>query len=175
MQVYCHRCGHEVQTESVYLERRVTTCRQCGTVLNITNQLVLPESAWPEPLLPQGLSITRQDDELIITRRWFSRHYIGFSFFALYWNAIILVMALNISLWLYVILPHAWIGLGFLYYILTGLFNSTTIRVNKDQLSVKHRPIPVFGNRTLLAHTLRQLYVKEYKDNRKYFYEIHAI
>jgi hypothetical protein len=179
MQVYCHQCGKEIPAQNIDFERRLATCPNCNTLLNISNQLVLSEPEWPNPLFPQGLAVTRQNDELVITRRWFRGHHLGLLIFALFWNGVLLVEAFAFLSWGYFLLPHTWIGLGILYYVLTGLFNITVITVNKKQLSVRHRPFPAFGHKKVDVSTIDQLYAKEKQHRNKggvnYSYEVHAL
>ena len=50
----------------------------------------------------------------------------------------------------------------FLYVALAGWFNSSTITLTVDQLSVRHGPFPWPGNRSLPAKSIRSLEVTVY-------------
>lgn len=178
MQVYCHQCGQEIPAQQINLEQRLATCLKCGTILNVANQLVLPETTWPDPLLPPGLTLVRQNGELTISRRWFRPYHLGVGLFTLLWNGGLLLAAFEASFWIY-LLPHGWIGVGCLYYVLTGLLNSTVITVNKQKLSIIHQPLPTLNNKVVESASIRQLYAKERQHQGKnkvtYSYEIHAV
>jgi hypothetical protein len=179
MQVYCHKCGQEIPAQNIDFEQRLATCPNCNTLVNLSDQLVLSEPQWPDPLLPEGLKVTRQSDELVITHRWFKNHHLGLLIFALIWNGALVIAAFSSLSWGYFLLPHTWIGLGILYYVLAGLFNVTTITVNKHQISISYHPFPAFGHKKIESSTIEQLYAQEKQHRKKnqvsYSYEIYAL
>ena len=74
---------------------------------------------------------------------------------------------------------HGAVGIGLSYYVLAGYINRTVIKVNRNMLTIKHGPLPWFGNKQLHSHDLAQLYCKEcmhrHKNSSSCTYEVHAI
>ncbi len=64
-----------------------------------------------------------------------------------------------------------------IYYALAGLLNNTIITITPHQISVKHGPLPYFGNKRLESQNVKQFYIKEksQKNNKSttYTYEVH--
>ena len=60
---------------------------------------------------------------------------------------------------LFVVLP-LYGSLVLLYYTLASWFNRMVITLTRQTLSVRYRPLPVYGNITLPTAELRQLYPK---------------
>lgn len=60
-------------------------------------------------------------------------------------------------------LIHLAVGIGLTYYTISLLFNKTDIWVNRDDLIIKHHPLPSFkaGMNHVNPRELEQLYVKE--------------
>jgi hypothetical protein len=58
-------------------------------------------------------------------------------------------------------LLHVAVGLGLTYSTLCGFVNRTHIIVTGDSLRVSHGPLPWWGNRTIPADELAQLYCEE--------------
>jgi hypothetical protein len=72
------------------------------------------------------------------------------------------------------------VGIGASYYALAGWFNRTHILVSHGEIVVRIRPLPFFGNKTLSAPDIKQLYAKEKisssgEGGRRVTYEVHAI
>jgi len=55
-------------------------------------------------------------------------------------------------------LAHGAVGIGLLYGTLAGFFNKTYFRMAYDSLSIRHRPFPWIGQRTIAKGELKQLY-----------------
>jgi hypothetical protein len=53
------------------------------------------------------------------------------------------------------------VGVGLTYFTLAGFLNQTTIEVDTFRLSIRHGPLPWFGNCTLPAAEIGQLYCQE--------------
>jgi hypothetical protein len=59
--------------------------------------------------------------------------------------------------------------------VLTGFVNSTVITVESDQLTIKHRPLPWLGNRTLYRNDFIQLYCEEVRNKNGSSYRLNAV
>ena len=74
--------------------------------------------------------------------------------------------------------PHALIGLGLIYYILSLLLNKTTVNLTRSEVSVHHGPMPWYGAKAVAASDIDQLYAKERVGGRRgtqVTYEVHMI
>lgn len=118
--------------------------------------------------LPPQISLKSDGQRLSIYYRWFQDTHIFILFFAVLWNALLFFFYINTELiremgQLFYLFPilHSLVGLGLLYYALTGIFNVTTVLASQNSLIVKHRPLPWLGNRRLSRQQLEQLFVRE--------------
>jgi hypothetical protein len=59
------------------------------------------------------------------------------------------------------------VGVGITYYVLCGWLNRTRITVGRGKVSVRHGPLPWFGNLEMDSSALKQLYVKEVISNSR--------
>ena len=129
--------------------------------------------------MPKGLRVETLEDELTITCSWWQLKYLFLGLFCLVWNGGLLGGFLGGMNYILCLMPHSWLGLGLFYYVLTGLFNRTVVAVTPDQLSIKHGPLPWFGNKQLDPIVLKQLYVQERiqrnKGQRYYSYDLHMV
>jgi hypothetical protein len=74
---------------------------------------------------------------------------------------------------------HVAIGVSLTYYTLAGFYNRTFISVGRGSLRIEHRPIPWFGNRTLQASEIAQLYTEQIttsgKNGPRISYQLNAV
>ena len=63
---------------------------------------------------------------------------------------------------LFLLLPLL-LGVGLTYFLLAGFLNKTTIDVTSNAISVKHSPLPVWGNKRISSKDLSQLDCKKGK------------
>ena len=72
-----------------------------------------------------------------------------------------------------------WLVVAVTYYALTGWFNVTDITATRQDITVKHKPLPWLGNKTINARDIKQLYGKEKvttnRNSTSVSYEIHVI
>jgi hypothetical protein len=65
------------------------------------------------------------------------------------------------------------------YFIMAFLFNKTIVQVNQKEVTVRHRPIPYWGQKTVRAAEIKQLRTKETVSRLLYgsrvSYEVHAL
>jgi hypothetical protein len=203
MTVCCPRCGTTIPSEDVNIARLVAKCRPCGAVFNFESQLGLPRSPANRPvarvMLPPGIDLAVSEQqappamspyrggvaeagELLLTRKWFDAQAIMLLIFGVVWSSFLLFwyrMAFSTGApWIFFVFPlaHVAAGVVIVYRALTGLFNKTTIRVSNGKLSVRHGPIPAFGNRDIDVSDLRQLYtVTKARSKGGTTYEVHAL
>ena len=175
MTVNCKSCGAAIPAQNLNLDRMVAKCGACHAVFAFTVDGAAPpssassgheEGAVPRP---RGLVLDRIGGELTVTKRWFSWVLvIFFSVFAVAWNGISWFMMFSalheigeaggyivafLSLFCFV-------GALMAYFALAVMVNATVITVGHE-LTVRHGPLPIPGNRTLSASDVDQLYVTE--------------
>jgi len=135
--------------------------------------------------LPEGMEMVHYGDSVEITRRWFSCVNIFFTVFTLFWCGFLVfwyVMAAQSGSLAMLLFPllHVTVGIGLFYYTLAGYLNKTYVRADWSTLSVRHAPLPWFGNRTLDARDIKQIYVKEHISRSRHgststTFEVHAL
>jgi hypothetical protein len=58
-------------------------------------------------------------------------------------------------------LVHVAVGMGLTYYVLTGYFNKTRIDVDLNAITIRHEPLPFWGNKKVSSKKIVQLYCKK--------------
>jgi predicted Zn finger-like uncharacterized protein len=203
MQVTCPKCSARIPAEDVNIARVVAKCRSCGAVFNFEGQLALPRATASSPIarvaLPPGIDLqisehpapapadpyragTRAAGDLTLTRRWFNAGAIFLLLFSIVWFSFLAFWYTTAftdgAPWIVFVFPILHVGAGFMiaHKALTGLLNTTTIRVANGRLTVRHGPIPTFGDRDIALFDLRQLYtVTKTRSKGADTYELHAI
>jgi hypothetical protein len=104
--------------------------------------------------------------KLRIVRRWFAFTHLVVLGFAFFWNLFVgvwMIRALvgNAETMAIFAIPHFVVGIVLLYVGLTGLLNRTVIEIDRGTLTVRHGPIPAWGNRDIPVHELKQLFTLE--------------
>ncbi|MBN1935440.1 MAG: hypothetical protein JW934_12300 [Anaerolineae bacterium] len=118
--------------------------------------------------LPNGMEMFNNGDSFAITRRWFSLSTIFLTVFAVFWDGFLACFYImlatpntNPSVFLFPLI-HVAIGVGLTYYALAGYINKTHIYVDHSTISIRHAPLPSFGNKTIDASDIKQVYVKRH-------------
>jgi hypothetical protein len=168
----CPRCQALIPAEDVNLDNLVAKCRQCHDVFSFADQVqrpIRPDNKRPAKLpfpKPDSLRVEDLGDQRRIIRRWFTWPVLMLVFFCVGWDSFLIFwysMAFNAPFpfaWIVVVFPiaHLAVGVGLTYFVLACLFDSTTVLVDGDRLSIRHRPVPWRGNRSLQAADIVQLY-----------------
>jgi hypothetical protein len=182
MPITCKKCQAEILAGNIDQPRGLATCPSCKTIFSLTDKpTITPQLAfdWPEMILPKGVSITRLNNGLQITRRWLGPSYAGVAVTCLVWNGFLLFFFFSsFSFWL-CLTPHVWVGIGLFYYTLAGLLNSTVITIQPNLLKIEHGPLPFYFNKQFDPILLKQLYTKEQihrgKNSTHYTYDIYML
>ena len=115
--------------------------------------------------MPENVTLEHEADGLRLGYRWFSPKYIFLLLFCVAWDGFLVFWyrtALehpspsDIALWFPI--AHVGVGLGLTYSTLAGFVNRTTVRVSNSQLTIRHGPLPWFGERTIPASEVSQIY-----------------
>ena len=185
MKINCPTCSSEIPVANIDLSGKIAKCAACNNIFSFSSQIPVPDAQIRTSLgKPRNFEIERSADGLTIVRKWFTPTIIFLSFFCLFWNGFMAV-------WFYIALTkkiyamalfgslHGAVGLGLLYTVVAGFLNKTYIRIAYDSLSVKHRPLPSFGQRNMKRQDIKQLYSKEiaqyHKHGCSHSYSVQAI
>jgi hypothetical protein len=175
MQLFCQSCGRQIPAEDINIDRAIAKCGGCHAVFGfadrIAGKVLLPGYAGQrerEPVpMPKGLSVDDWGPELTIIRRWFTWAAIFMVIFCVVWDGFLVAwyvvgMAAGAPL-IMLLFPILHVAAGvFITYLTISLFvNRTVIRVAGGELTIRHGPLPWFGNHTLFGGDLEQLYCEE--------------
>jgi hypothetical protein len=199
MQMSCEVCHSPLQADDVRLDLAVAKCHSCNAVYDLSGRkargvVIQPEvkqALRPKAALPPRFKVEEDTTTTRIVWRWFNPvNHLFLLFFCVAWNSFLLVwygMAFTVgkdgdpvSL-IMVIFPigHVAVGVGLTYYMLTGFLNRTRIEVSRNQLTIRHGPLPWRGNQDLPGRQLTQLYGEEVtsrgKNSVTITYDLHAV
>jgi hypothetical protein len=120
--------------------------------------------------IPENIKIDQNFQHLCIVRKWFGIKFILLTLFVIFWDAFLInwyAMAFSSSFQgafdvMFIIFPlfHVALGMGLSYYVVAGYVNKTMIYVDFDSISIRHGPIPFWGNKDVSSKTITQLYCK---------------
>ncbi len=118
--------------------------------------------------LPDKISLIDHIDYIEIVRRWLSWHVVLLGVFALLWDAFLLSwysIAFShpnpLTAMLYIPILHLIVGGSVTYAALAGWLNRTRILVSRDDLAIRHAPLPWWGGVEMKSADVQQLYTKE--------------
>ncbi len=171
--MYCKTCGEGIRAEDVNIDLAIAKCGACNAVFGFADQLDGDEptrgrrkrGAVP---LPAGVKVDELGPGLTLVRRWFSPVLFFLLFFCIAWDAFLVFwygMAFTEDApWIMIVFPvaHVAVGVGLTYFTIAGFLNRTVVRVANGRLTVRHGPMPWFGNHTLPDGEIEQLYCTEH-------------
>ena len=121
--------------------------------------------------IPEKIQVKKEYGHLLIVRKWFGFKFIFLTLFVIVWDAFLInwySMAFSSTFegmfdLMFILFPllHVALGVGLTYYVLTGYLNKTLINVNFSSVSVKHKPLPFWGNKKVSSKSIVQLYCKK--------------
>ena len=123
--------------------------------------------------IPEKIQVKKEYGHLLIVRKWFGFKFIFLTLFVVFWDAFLInwySMAFSSTLegmfdlpLMFILFPllHVVVGVGLTYYVLTGYLNKTFIDVDFNSVTVKHKPLPLWGNKTVPSNSIVQLYCKQ--------------
>ncbi|MCP4420926.1 MAG: hypothetical protein GY805_30315 [Chloroflexi bacterium] len=191
MKLNCPKCAAEITAVNMNLERMVAKCATCYSVFSFADHVGAAKLARKLDVpQPEKVKLKEWGDGLTLHWHWFTWQILLLTIFAIFWNGIILggfgsaiVSGTDniFHLLPLLILPHFWIGLVMAYYTITGYVNKTTVTVDHNQLTVRHTPLPWWGNKRVDTSEIVQLYTKHnlsrYRRGNNWSgnFEVHAI
>jgi hypothetical protein len=134
--------------------------------------------------LPDKIDLQHTGADLVITRRWFGLQTLMMTAFVIFWDGFLFFWyskAVPGGDMMVVLFPllHVGVGVWLTYYTLAGYVNKTIVRINYEKISVRHRPLPYWGYKTVQSGDIKQLYSKEKisrsSNKRSVTYEVHAL
>ncbi len=139
--------------------------------------------------IPDNILVDKDFQHLRIVRKWFGFKFIILTLFVIVWDAFLInwyYMAFSSSFQdafdlMFVLFPllHVAVGLGLTYYVIAGYLNKTFIDVDFNSITVKHGPVPFWGNKKVSSKIIKQLYCKrdDFPSSRNAYraFAVHAI
>jgi hypothetical protein len=195
MQLTCPTCRQPIAAKEVNIQLGIGKCSACNSVFKLQDQLgsLLPS---PDPKLPMlAPKHWRIDDfgpNLSITWRWYN-HGVWLSSIAIIfgifwlsvWNSITIPWFFGQDEIQWGLLAHLLAGLLPIFAVIYWAYRCAAILLNKtevclsgDKFTVYQGPVPVGGNRQLLASEIHQLYCTQTVIHGKgitYCYHLHAL
>lgn len=169
-----------IRAEDMNLGTGLARCRFCNAVFRLPAELFpagVPGERGAEAdgrttnrrMVPRpgAVTVSRQDGMLVMDRRWFGAQYVFMAFFSVFWIGFLVFwysVALRSEAPLAMVLfplLHVAAGLAMTYGTVAGFVNHTWITVGGGQLTVRHGPLPWWGNRSIPTEQLGQLYCDE--------------
>ncbi len=164
----CPACALPYKPEDVHLDERVAVCRACDQVFPITQRRrsELPRQA--------GWERGEEGGGLVLRHRWLGWHVLFLVAWCALWNGGLL-SALGQGAVPALLLLHAIVGVGVLYFTLCSFVNTSTITVRGGRLTLAHGPLPWPGGITLATGDIDQLYVEETYSNKRRHWHVLAL
>lgn len=139
--------------------------------------------------IPENIQISKNFQQMHIVRKWFGFKFIFLTIFVIVWDAFLInwyAMAFSSAFesafdLMFILFPllHVSVGIGLTYYVLAGYINKTFIDVDFNSITIRHEPLPFWGNKKVSSKTIKQLYCKrdEFLGSRNGYrvFAVHAI
>ena len=182
-QLSCKSCGSALQVDGFDRRLAVVHCSHCGVLFDLTkprttvdvNNQAVAENAMstgvayfrseheihsrPVAAIPAGFKVT-ENGKLAICWSWRGYKTLLILLFAVCFNIVILSEFISEGFELVHVL-HVLAGIAFLYGGVAGVFNTTTIAVDKNKMTIRHGPVPWFRAPIIDASLIEQLFVNE--------------
>jgi hypothetical protein len=136
---------------------------------------------------PRHFFVKDKGSSLRVGCRWIWSRFTGAATMCLVWNCFVVLWYWNALQnggrmgWLAILItiPHGAIGALLVYATLAGFLNRTVIKVTSELLTVRHGPVPWWGNRRLPIDELERLYCDQDTDSaergHRYVYRVNAL
>lgn len=172
LQIHCPKCDHDIPAEDINIDKALAKCGNCNNVFSFEENVSSPMRRRSEVFLPENIELEEYSDELTIFYKWrkAKKKSPFLIFFGMLWNMmlipfVIAAISSGSAAFLLGISIHLLVGVGFIFYILTHIMNTTYITVDDYELSIEHRPISVpliAKNQYYDVRDFEQLYAKKY-------------
>jgi hypothetical protein len=154
MEVNCFKCNAPLAADDVNIQQAIAKCSKCQAVFRLDGNGRAHDRGQVSK--PERISVRHIGSETIMTYRWQWLIAVILIPFSVFWNGITWTIValmyldgeLNVSLALFMT-PFVLVGVGSAYVAIAFLLNSTTLRATPSMLTIRHAPVPWFGNRRL--------------------------
>lgn len=172
MQLNCKYCNALIIVNNVDFNNTLVKCRNCNYVSNFAGQFPNPNQnslpigfiqnrQHPRFLTPKRVTVENRENKLILKQRWFSWNYVFTLFIGIIWyGAILFIFGVDLFFFLAVIFSF-FPSLIITYWVFAGFFNSSIVEVTRQEISVRHSPLPWFGNKAIPTINVVQLFCEE--------------
>lgn len=188
MTIHCPDCGIPVPAEQVNLDTGLAKCLTCNAVFNVKDRMELRKqrgrtaSAQIVPR-PAKMKVEQFAGSWTVSWRWFGFQYVAMFVFCIAWDSFLIFwykMAFRDEApWIMIVFPvgHVAVGVGLTYTALAGFLNRTRLILGHGQLTVRHGPLPWWGNRDMATADIRQFYCEEsrVRNNQGSGYQLSAM
>lgn len=175
MQLNCPKCAAEIPAYAIELDRMVATCRVCHTKVILGDK---PDSGrvgvWLNPAgspKPSHVQVKLKRNVQTISWPWLTSRTALTSLLYIFFGAMsVLQLCAFFSdsmvdkpegVWLLFTLLSPFIGIPSLYYAIAGYSNTTTVTLDKEELIIRHHPLPfIRANKTLIAEKIIEVYAE---------------
>ncbi|HPZ09889.1 MAG TPA: hypothetical protein PL110_17490 [Candidatus Eremiobacteraeota bacterium] len=116
--------------------------------------------------LPKDITVEQHERELLITKKWFSPETLYFIIYSIL--LIIYIIWFLPSLFSksagmnnpmsIISIVFTLVCVFFIYRAITGFVNKTVVKINKEQFSVIHGPLPCFLNNNINSQEIKYIY-----------------
>ena len=168
-EIYCLNCDRLVPAQHINIKELIAKCLGCDHVFSLQglfgNQPQRPLKGT-EPSRPSGIQIeTLGGTDVRISQSWFHPGLFFLMFFCIAWDVFLIFwywlafFSQNHIEWMAVIFPvlHVAVGVGLTYYLFAGFLNKTIVDISKSDVSIRHRPVPWLGNKTVMRHDILEI------------------
>lgn len=165
-QLECKNCGTNITAQYVNMDKLLAICPNCHALQDISN-MPRPRPARRKLKPPRALRINEQAEGIEIHQPWMNPHVWMVTVFAVIWNgimcfAVTMVLSNGTVTPLLCMSLHILAGVGVGYYVLLTFINSTMVKVDEENLIIRHGPLPSHKKSIQLdRRVIQQLYVKE--------------
>ena len=180
MKIHCPDCGQIIPAEQVNLESGFAKCLACNAVFDFKKRLGPRDQARAtgdgpsisEPLViprPPRMRVEQFAGSWTVSWRWLSAQHFLMLFFCIAWDSFLIfwykIAFSSHAPCIMVIFPvaHVAVGVGLTYSVLTGFLNRTRVKLGYGELSIRHGPLPWWGNQDIAANNIEQLYCQRSK------------
>ncbi len=127
-----------------------------------------------------SFTIERTENALYLTKRWLDSRLFFLLFLVLIFglsSASFVVVSLDQGSLIFLFCPLIWIELGLIYTLIAEFSNKTTLTVTSSYLTIKHHPLPWFGQFQVTTDQIEQLYVKKstFTRNKQHYYHLYLL
>ena len=184
----CPNCQNVVAKEQININALMAHCQSCNTVFSFGQDTSHAIFQKPEVVvMPSGIEAYHSFNELNIELNWRRSSRSFFFFFAAFWNAIVIPMAVFAILsgeimFLLALSLHLAVGIGMAYYVAALFLNTSYIVVGRRKILIEHRPIrlPFRRDVHIESYQLAQIFIKRYVEsttngNPNYAFAVEAI